>query len=619
MLLVGLVSCNGIESKRTDEATRYWVDRSAPSPLGGDVISFQTAQAHVGPLAEPLADDTPDWEWRPLPDLWSRVALGDTDDVWYRIDFDLSARPDELWALYLPRVRMNAAAWVNGVSVGSGGRFGSRVTRNWNRPLYFAVPNVILRPGQNRIHLRVGTSRASDIRLVGVELGPDALLRPHHDARLFRQVDLRYQMIALTLATALLVVVVALLRPEIKGAIYYGIALLCLALASSDGVVRDPPMPTLVWQWLNTAFYLVGCACVIAGTNRALEIETRSSEWIAWFGVIAAGGVTLVDPYYFVTVNLGLLAIGIATAIYTVFRILEGRRRGTLRRGYVLLALALGTLGLVVHDFQSGFTGIALPYAPLTTFVPLVIVAFTVWILVGVVLETLATTERLAENLNARVAVARDELRINYEQLRELERSQLVQQERDRLMREMHDGIGGQIVSTLALLDRQPPEPQEAGDSLREVLYDMRQMLDSVAATEDLASLLGSMRARLERRLSRHGIRFDWRVRNVPALPGLGPSGMSHVMRIVQESIANVVRHARARTIRIETREAAGPDGASGVVLEIEDDGCGMSDIPPRATSRGISNLRSRAADLGGTIEFRSTPSGTQVRLWLPL
>ncbi|MGH0037374.1 MAG: ATP-binding protein [Myxococcota bacterium] len=619
LALLWLTSCRPVVREASDPDPGLQRDRTSHAEMQGGVISLRSLEAHVGPAERPPADDEAGWETRALPDFWSRRVLGERDDVWYRAEFHLEAPPDELWALYLPRLRMNAAARVNGQSIGSGGRFGDRVTRNWNRPLYFTVPGAALRAGRNRIDLHLGTSRASDIRLVAVEVGPDRVLRPRYDARVIRQVDLRYLMVSLTLATALLIAVVAIRRPEIKGAVYFIGTMVCMAFAWSDGLIRDPPMPTLVWQWLNVVSYLLGFVCVVAGTNRALEVEAPWTERLAWGLLVVVGALVPVHPYYFVTINIGILSLGVATLGHAVYRIFTALRRGSLRHGRVLLSLGLVLIGLTLHDVQSGFTGLALPYAPLTTFVPLVMVFFTTWMLMGYVLRALSSSEQLAESLNERVAEARLELQRNYDRLREMERGQLIARERDRMLREMHDGIGGQLISALALLERKPSDSGAAGETLREALGDMRQMLDSVSNTDDLPSLLGSMRSRLERRLSRHGLRFDWRVCELPELRGLGPGGMRHVMRIVQEAISNVIEHAGAEVIRIETEVAPGPDGRPGVRLEIEDDGCGLSDGAESYPGRGLPNMRSRAADLGGHIEIGPGARGTRVRLWLPM
>lgn len=88
------------------------------------------------------------------------------------------------------------------------------------------------------------------------------------------------------------------------------------------------------------------------------------------------------------------------------------------------------------------------------------------------------------------------------------------------------------------------------------------------------------------------------------------------VFRILQESLTNVARHARATTVRIGGRVES-----AALVLEIEDDGVG---IPPHelASSRalGLLGMRERARGIAGSIEIRRNEArGTTVRLRVPL
>jgi signal transduction histidine kinase len=155
------------------------------------------------------------------------------------------------------------------------------------------------------------------------------------------------------------------------------------------------------------------------------------------------------------------------------------------------------------------------------------------------------------------------------------------------------------------------------GEALRDALDDLRLVIDSLDPGEqDLLTVLGMVRARLEPRLAQHGLRFQWRVVEVPPLPGFGPDMALQVMRIVQEAITNVVKHARASRITIRTGEAPGPGGRAGVFVEIVDDGNGMAAHP--VPGRGLVGMRRRAARLGGVVAIDAMDRGTRVRLWLP-
>ncbi len=124
--------------------------------------------------------------------------------------------------------------------------------------------------------------------------------------------------------------------------------------------------------------------------------------------------------------------------------------------------------------------------------------------------------------------------------------------------------------------------------------------------------LLATLRARLGQRLDAAGIQLDWRVQDLPPLAWLGPSEALQVMRIVQEALANVVKHARARRVRL-TAEQVGEQ----IELCIGDDGEGFDTSAPRP-GRGLHLLAKRAVEIGGDLSIESAPgSGTTLRLRL--
>jgi signal transduction histidine kinase len=200
-----------------------------------------------------------------------------------------------------------------------------------------------------------------------------------------------------------------------------------------------------------------------------------------------------------------------------------------------------------------------------------------------------------------------------------MERGITLQGERGRLVREMHDGLGSLLVSTLALVEGGERRGAVIADALREVLDEMRLMLDSLEPDEDdLAALLGRVRARLAPRLVRAGLRVDWQVPVDVTLPALEPLTLHHVMRILQEAVGNVVRHAGATTISIRTRLEEDPSGVRGIALEIRDDGHGMSD-GARTSPRGIAHMRKRTEEIQGRFEIESTDEGSAIRIWFPI
>src|SRR5262249_28156268 len=90
------------------------------------------------------------------------------------------------------------------------------------------------------------------------------------------------------------------------------------------------------------------------------------------------------------------------------------------------------------------------------------------------------------------------------------------------------------------------------------------------------------------------------------------------IVRILDEAVTNAVKHAGARriTVSIETRKAA--DDEHGCIT-IADDGSGFAvDRKRRKASRGLANMKNRAARCGAGLELSSGDGGTTVRLQLP-
>jgi len=227
----------------------------------------------------------------------------------------------------------------------------------------------------------------------------------------------------------------------------------------------------------------------------------------------------------------------------------------------------------------------------------------------------LQTVESLNRELEDRVAAKHAELEANYARIAEAERREAVLSERDRMVREMHDGLGNQLVSTLAMVESRRFDAQELEAALRDSLDDMRMMVHSLDREETgLIEILALVRERIEPRLTRQGLEFRWRVADVPDSDNLPPETAGHILRIVQEALTNVIKHARAHTITL----------ASGVeqgrrFVSIEDDGCGVRAAIHGGHGRGLQHMRERARQVGGELQITAGghDHGTRVVLWL--
>jgi signal transduction histidine kinase len=183
------------------------------------------------------------------------------------------------------------------------------------------------------------------------------------------------------------------------------------------------------------------------------------------------------------------------------------------------------------------------------------------------------------------------------------------------LIHDMHDGLGSALTTSLAMIEQGNVDGEELKDVLRGSVDDLRAVIDSLEPLDgDLISVLATLRFRLGKRLELAGIKLEWDMDDLPVLSWLGSPQALQLMRIVQEVLTNVLKHAAASQMRISAH-CAGPY----IEVCIADNGRGF-DIGTSSTGRGLRHLAQRAASLHGSVLIDSRPgSGTTVRLLLPV
>lgn len=210
------------------------------------------------------------------------------------------------------------------------------------------------------------------------------------------------------------------------------------------------------------------------------------------------------------------------------------------------------------------------------------------------------------------------QLREEFDIAKETERQAVIAAERTRLLHDLHDGMGSQLITALRMTRRDEVPREEVARVIEDSLEDMRLIIDSLDLTEsDLLLLLANLRYRLEPRLNAIGIGLQWQVGPLPEMDYLTPETGLSILRTLQEAINNAVRHGAARTITVRARETA-----TAIELSVADDGCGFDTRgtpAPGKSQRGLAAMRLRAQKVGGHVRISSSAQGTCVTLALPL
>lgn len=239
-----------------------------------------------------------------------------------------------------------------------------------------------------------------------------------------------------------------------------------------------------------------------------------------------------------------------------------------------------------------------------------------------------AADQRLLENLARQAGAAVYGARLTADLQRS--RQQIVtsrEEERRRLRRDLHDGLGPALASLLLearVLRRTIPENPDAAVALveemqgdiRGTIEDIRRVVHELRppALDDLGLIpaLNVMASKVSRGESGAPSEFHVVVTAPDDMPPLPAAVEVAAYRIIQEALANVIHHAHAHSATV--RLALDDD----LIVEVEDDGIGFKS--GRDGGLGLHSMRERAAELGGRCTVSALPDGgTLVRAMLPV
>lgn len=558
----------------------------------------------------------------PLPDYWPLGRRRRGVEGWYRARFEVVGAPTN-WGIAVDGTWASLQVYLNGERVVDA----TAADRPAQIPLLVAakvlvpLPRALLHAGTNDVALRFATRPDEIGNLHSLAVGPAHTLATIQRNATLWTATLPSLLTLFGLSCGLLVLMLTRWS-RTRGSFSLGLGTTLWSSAALLAPLASSPS-SLFGGVVATAAHAFP-PCIALGFLHALGLRRPRVE-AALIGSIAVGASvrSLVAPVWIPVVDNLWWVVNAAIGLYLLQLGVAAVRRNALPAPSLLLGASVIVVGAGIVDLASFFAGrspVAFSLFVVTS--PLIGLATAAGVVVSLA-RSLDAAQRLNIDLEQGVEEKRRELDASYARTAILERDRAIAGERERMMRDMHDGTGGQLVSALAMVEGGDVPRDEVAEALREALTDLRLVIDSLEPGDpDLLALLAHARARLEPRLERHGLRFAWQVEDVPAPDRFGPEQSLHLMRVFQEAVTNVVKHARATTISVRTgtaRDAAGRDCA---YVEIADDGCGFGGAQNGAAGakgRGLRNMHRRAEELGGELVVSSAAQGTAVRLLLPL
>lgn len=557
-----------------------------------------------------------------LPYHWDRLHSNHPGTATFDLQFDLPGQPSGPQSFFFPLIGNAAQVWLNGRLLG---RYGSLSDHNGDDyskvGRHLAVPPALLAASNHlRIEVRADGGRRGGLSAIYFGATEAVMAQKAASVSAWR-ISGSLFLGAFSLIVSLIALVCWITQRELgpdgrlrRDQLYLcaGLAELCWSARVFDALIEHPPLPWPLWGVVMAAAYggwvcgvLLFChraagwaqhpsmalmrrgclALLLAGLVLSALSFTTHRPWLltAWLGTTSLLSVLYVSVFAVATLRhptvarwvlttAGLLNVAVGVRDWVVIRL--GQELGTLTwNRYVSVIFGLALLYLVLQRFQ---------YAS------------------GQVRELLGT-------LQHRVAQRERELASTYGQLEVAAREQARTHERERILRDMHDGVGAHISAAIRQLQSGRADQREVLSTLRDSMDQLKLSIDAMQLPPgDVEGMLAGLRYRLEPRLTGAGIRLEWAVDELAPYPRLDAAGMRQLQFLMFEAISNVLQHSQAQTLRLQACMAD-----EQLTIRIQDDGCGFD------ASRVPQSLQARALALGAALAVRSCPGRTEVSLVL--
>ncbi len=533
---------------------------------------------------------------------------------WLRLSFPFDPAPDRPLGLYITRIAPGAALYINGTLVGRTMYFGEPEATTWYYPFFVDVPNTLLRKN-NELLIQLAAPSFDLFGVRNVWIGDAAPLRQDYSTRLFFQTTGVELVSFLAAAIGLLTFTLWIRRRFDTVFGWFSLSCVVWVLRNSQFYVIREYSIFDFWVITDAAlFWLVAVLYVVS-----FRIIDRRHPWIERgffaYAAISTLAMYLAGPPHkddvTTTAYLFLLPTSVAFIIFL--------SREALRSPSVLLwllwlaAIVTGVSGALDTALMIGlFRGLSIyvmPYASL-------FYTLTVgWALVDRFIKIHNDTELLNRDLAVRVQQREQQLAEEYIKTAALVREQATQDERGRILRDMHDGLGLHLITARRLIETETVSQERIAGLLGDAMDELRIAIDSMKSSgEDLLVMLGNLRYRLEPRLNASGIQLHWEIDPTVDLSRLSPMHVMEITRIVQELCANAIKHSHASEMFLAVVSTKSPQGDSGLSIRVSDNGVGF-DVNEIRPGEGLRNIRRRAQHMGASLQIRSQPGETIVSL----
>ncbi len=571
-------------------------------PEPNEAESFQKLthiERAVSDVLTPSAVDESQWRRVSLPDNWANQNLN-AKHVWYRASFSTPTQRHKKLALFVPTIKQNLEAYLNNNWLGESGPFKPRLSHSWNHPQLFQFSDELL-IDQNTLYLRVASNRVGNGFISSIYLGEAGVLETYWRWTHFFKVTFLELSSAFLFVIGLINFYLWTLRKQDTFYLWYALAAICWGTRGLLLVIPVLPLSEELRVTLRMLTLGYGVVFVVLFNFRYFGYRNRFFDWaILLYCLPAALPMLFMDletlSFYghqiWVKGNLilGVIVSVFLTRLYLVKRNFDAL--ALLYSGIPLLILGFRDMLLLTDQWEPNY-GFLINHATLPA------LTIAMWFILRRLSETLNYSEQLNVSLETRIQDREKAIQISFMEREKLQNRQLLSDERERIMRDMHDGLGAHLVGLKSLMEANKPSLRNVRRYVDLAMVDLRLVINSLDTTsQNLSSLLGTMRGRWQILAQSKSRTLRWKVERVTTQHQFGPSKTLELMRILEEGFTNALKHGSASDIEV----SCGDDPAFNTFWIAISNGVETESVAA-SNKYGLKNMNARARKIDAIIE----------------
>lgn len=531
----------------------------------------------------------------------------------FRGTVEMADVPTSTVGVYIPKMSLSGNLYINGHPLGSCAPAKLEELRCLHQPNFYETPATLWMRGVNVIEVQIYATSRQMNGLSTIVIGDaHALFSDTFRWHWWGQVTLLQVLTWINVCLGLLSLAMAVrLRTE-SVYLWFGLACQANALSNVNGLVVTTFWSPEWFSWFVFSTRLVSAPLLILSILHYFDNRwPYVQRWLKAFIVAAPLVVALSENSrsWVMGLHVSNLLMGLVVLIAaTRWSLLSGKAQDRWLAASLYVITLASVFDWLRLSGDGNFLGVYL-----ISYLSAGTLMFMGGLIASLLVQALETSRELTASLEHKVALREEALAISYRERIELEQEFARTEERERLMRDMHDGFGSSLASTRMLLSSGKCNTEQASQVLAECMDDLRLLLETSSNQDGLlSSSLVDYRYRTERSLAANGIRSEWRT-EVLDEPTLSSTELLQIMRVVQEAVNNAARHGKPSCITVGVEWDS---ESQKLCVRVSDDGLGLQNASGEAgRGRGMNNMKSRARIMGAHIFIAENDPGLSVEL----